>query len=177
MLETEHIRLRAPEPEDLDILYSWENDTELWHYGSTVAPYSRLTLRQYLIDMQQQDFYQMRQLRFMIESKPQRLVVGNIDLYDYDPHNDRAAVGILIDEAYRKHSFGFQAIELVKEYAFNFLDIHQLFAYVSVDNEKSLCLFRKAGFDISGTLKQWRKQNKSYKDVYLMQLISDGQHE
>lgn len=34
-LENEHIRLRALEPEDLEILYQWENNTqlrEIWKY-------------------------------------------------------------------------------------------------------------------------------------------------
>ena len=40
-LENDTIRLRALEPEDLDLLYAWENDTSLWEFGSTLVPYSR----------------------------------------------------------------------------------------------------------------------------------------
>ena len=29
-MESELIRLRALEPEDVNILYKWENDTEIW---------------------------------------------------------------------------------------------------------------------------------------------------
>ena len=43
-----NIHLRALEPEDLDILYHSENDSSLWQYGSTLVPYSRFTLREYL---------------------------------------------------------------------------------------------------------------------------------
>ena len=35
------IRLRAIEPEDLDLLYLIENDTRLWNVGTTNVPYSR----------------------------------------------------------------------------------------------------------------------------------------
>ena len=35
------IRLRALEPEDLDVLYAIENDTTIWNVGNTNVPYSR----------------------------------------------------------------------------------------------------------------------------------------
>lgn len=40
-----NIYLRAIEPEDLDILYQWENDSSLWVHGCTLAPFSKFTLR------------------------------------------------------------------------------------------------------------------------------------
>ena len=39
MLSDNFIRLRALEIEDLDMLYLWENDTSLWHYGNNIAPF------------------------------------------------------------------------------------------------------------------------------------------
>ena len=48
LLESAIIRLRAPEPEDLELLYKWENDTSLWLAGNTRAPYSRFQLKQYI---------------------------------------------------------------------------------------------------------------------------------
>jgi diamine N-acetyltransferase len=38
------IKLRAIEPEDLDLLYRIENDADLWAVGATNVPYSRYTL-------------------------------------------------------------------------------------------------------------------------------------
>ena len=37
------INFRAMEPEDLDLLYTIENDTKLWNIGVTSVPYSRYT--------------------------------------------------------------------------------------------------------------------------------------
>ena len=41
-------RLRAPEPEDLEVLYTMENDTTLWFVSYNVAPYSRYQLKKYI---------------------------------------------------------------------------------------------------------------------------------
>ena len=86
-----NIHLRALEPEDLDILYHSENDSSLWQYGSTLVPYSRFTLREYLQNGQN-DIYQTRQLRLMITCNKDKKTVGTIDLFDFDPHHRRAAI-------------------------------------------------------------------------------------
>ena len=53
------IRLRAIEPEDLDLLYQIENDRSLWNVGATNVPYSRYTLHDY-IATSNDDIYAVR---------------------------------------------------------------------------------------------------------------------
>jgi diamine N-acetyltransferase len=171
LLENNNILLRALEPEDLDVLYKWENDSSLWHYGSTVAPYSKYALRDYL-SRSTQDIFQTRQLRLMIVEKALGNAIGTIDLYDFDPVNDRAGVGILLDSDYRRQGFGFQALLLMKEYAFRFLLLKQLYAYVPKSNFPSYQLFQKSGYVESGTLQSWIKTSEGFVDTYFMQLIS-----
>ena len=65
MLENEHIKLRAPEPEDLDFLYTIENDPELWTYSNRREPYSRFAVKQYLSNCDQSVF-ERGQLRFVV---------------------------------------------------------------------------------------------------------------
>ena len=43
-MESNKVRLRAMEPEDLDLLYEIENDIETWHVGAGNVPYSRYLL-------------------------------------------------------------------------------------------------------------------------------------
>ena len=90
-------RLRALEPQDVDVLYSWENDTALWRVSGTMAPFSRHSLMRF-IEEQQYDIYASRQQRLIIETDidNQPVVVGAIDLFDFDPQNLRAGVGVVI---------------------------------------------------------------------------------
>ena len=37
LLRDDLIQLRAIEPEDLDVLYRWENNADLWEVGDTLA--------------------------------------------------------------------------------------------------------------------------------------------
>lgn len=67
-LTGKQIELRAVEPEDLDALYRWENDSSLWIYGSTVSPFSRYLLKQY-IENYTADITRDKQLRLIIMRK------------------------------------------------------------------------------------------------------------
>ncbi|MDR2085735.1 MAG: GNAT family N-acetyltransferase [Dysgonamonadaceae bacterium] len=171
LFENNNIILRALEPEDLDILYRWENDSTLWRNGITLTPYSKFALRDYLSNSTM-DIFQTRQLRLMIEEKKSGNSIGTIDLYDFDPMNLRAGIGILVDAAYRRQGFGFQALQLMTEYAFRFLLLKQLYAYVPQRNKASYTLFNKSGYKESGLLLSWIKTEAGFIDVYLMQLIA-----
>lgn len=173
LLKNKDIVLRAVEPEDLEILYRWENSTVLWYHGNTLAPYSKLVLRQYINDSLEMDIYQSKQLRLMIDLVEEKTTVGTIDLYDIDAHNRRAGIGILIDDDYRRRGFAKQALELMSNYAFDFLYLHQIYAYIAQSNTNSISLFQKAGYQSVGILKDWLQRGEEFEDVYLSQLLND----
>lgn len=174
-LENENILLRALEPEDLDDLYRWENDSELWKYGSTIAPYSRFALRDYL-SCSLNDLVQSRQLRLIAVDKKNNKSMGTIDLYDYDPINLRAGIGILLDAPCRHKSYGKEILELIKEYAFCILHLNQLFAHIPESNVYCFQLFAACGYVQCGLLKSWLKFAGKFENVYVMQLIHETVH-
>ncbi|MCE5205996.1 MAG: GNAT family N-acetyltransferase [Porphyromonadaceae bacterium] len=170
LLENKELLLRAPEPEDLELLYKWENDTRLWEYGNATVPYSRFSLTQYLTESKQ-DIYADRQLRLMVQMQVSGVVIGMADLYDFDPFHQRAGVGILIDENQRNRGYGLQSLLLLGEYAFGFLSLHQLYAFVPEKNQASRRLFKKAGYLPAGTLREWLFRDDYYEDVQVWQKI------
>ena len=93
-LHSETVILRALEPSDIDTMYQWENDTDNWFVSNTITPYSRFLLEQFTATAHK-DIYENKQLRLIICS-PDNKAVGTIDLFDFDPLNQRAGVGILI---------------------------------------------------------------------------------
>jgi diamine N-acetyltransferase len=120
MVKTD-IVLRAPEPGDVDILYQWENDREIWKVSNTLTPFSKYILEKY-IENAHLDIYQVKQLRLMIdvisEDKPP-LTVGAVDLFDFDAHNLRAGVGILIGNK-KDRNKGYATLALKKNYSILF---------------------------------------------------------
>ena len=61
MLKSDRIKLRAVEPEDLDLMYLIENDSELWPMGQTSVPFSHYALKQYIAECSN-DFFRDRLL-------------------------------------------------------------------------------------------------------------------
>ena len=170
-LENETIRLRALEPEDLEVLYRWENDLSIWPSGNTLAPYSRFALRDYIEKTLTEDLYAMRQLRLMIVDKNGEKKMGTLDMFDFEPFHSRAGIGILVAPEYQSQGIGSQALELFIQYVFHFLKLKQLYCHIPEDNVISLALFQKNGFEISGKLHSWLNMAEGWKDVYILQKI------
>ncbi len=169
-LHNQHITLRALEPSDIEVLYQWENNTDTWNVSSTQAPFSRFVLEQYIASAHQ-DIYSVKQLRLVI-CKDKNEPVGCIDLFDFEPNHQRAGVGVLIaDKNERGKGYASEALKLLIDYCFSTLNLHQLYCNIATDNEASVLLFQKHGFQITGIKKQWVRDGEKFKDELLLQLI------
>ena len=165
------VRLRAVEPEDLELLYEWENDYKYWLISNTTAPYSRYTLKRY-IEGSHKNIYEAGQLRLMVDHITTGTTIGTIDLFDFDPFHKRAGLGILIaDESYRRRGFASMALRCLIDYCFKTLMLHQLYCSILHNNPESIELFKKLGFKEIGIRKEWIKTNEGYLDEHLYQLI------
>ena len=171
-LETDIIKLRALEVEDVDILYRWENDPNVWKVSGTMAPFSKYILRRF-IEEQRYDIFETRQLRLVIESKSTGRPVGTIDLFDIDPYNRRAGVGVLIynkdDEG---HGYASSALQALIRYSFHILGLNQLYCNVLSNNTRSLNLFKSKDFSVVGLKREWVRSTTDWLDEYMLQLIN-----
>lgn len=164
--------MRALEPEDLEFIYIIENDESIWNVSNTQTPYSRFLIKQYL-ENAHQDIYEAKQLRLAICTINSNEAIGLIDLFDFDPSNNRAGIGIIIHQPQnRENGIGSEALQLLINYSFTILQLNQLYANISTENEISKALFTKFGFQLIGVKKQWNKVNNEYKDEALYQLIN-----
>ncbi len=171
--QKENISLRAPEPEDVDFLYRMENDHKMWHLSNTLTPFSRFDLEQFIMQSDK-DIFATRQARFIIEKEEDgnRKQAGAVDLFDFEPQHKRAGIGIMVMESERKQGIAGIALDLIIEYSFNILGLHQLYCNIETDNEVSLRLFKKHGFETAGLKKEWNRKNERWVDEYMLQLLN-----
>lgn len=171
-MENELIRLRALEPDDVQVLYKWENDTEVWKVSNTIVPFSKYMLLQFIAN-QQRDIFETRQLRLIIESKQSGKPVGAIDLFDLDPYNCRAGVGILIyDKRDQGQGYASQALSSLIRYGFQVLGLNQLYCDIPSHNIRSLALFKSKGFTDRRTEKGMDENHVGLQDEYMLQLLN-----
>lgn len=167
-LKGQHIYLRALEPNDLGFLFEIENDTSVWELSGTQKPYSKAILEQYLANAHL-DVYEVKQLRLCISDYSHNCI-GLVDLFDFDPKNKRAGVGIIIkDKKHRNKGYGSEALAIFCDYAFSILDLHQVFATILEDNAQSRTIFEKLGFSAVGIKKDWVFSNGIFKNEILYQ--------
>ena len=164
------ILLRAVEPEDLDLMYQMENDPESWNISNFTVPYSRAMLREY-IKSTQYDIFADKQLRLIIVLREGQKSIGTVDLTDYSPLHNRAEIGIGLMKCYRGYGYASQALELLEEYAFKFLHLHQLMARVEVGNDSCVRLFQSRDYLQTAQLTDWLCRGDVYKNVIIFQKI------
>ncbi len=161
------IKLRKIEPSDLPFLYQWENDAASWADGANHNPLSQQDLRDYIASTTG-DIYRDGQLRLIIEqitndhspitndqSPITNTTAGCLDLFDFDPRNRRAAIGMYIAPEARGNGVGRQALEQLEQYAFGHLNLRVLYAVIATSNAPCSALFRSAGYTPSSPLSAW----------------------
>jgi len=168
-LKGEHIYLRALELCDLDFLYTIENNIALWEISGTLVPYSKKVLQLYL-DNSHRDIYDVKQLRLCI-CNLEHHTIGLIDIFDFDPKNLRAGIGIVVSQNARNKGAGGEALDLLLDYTFKTLNLHQLYANITEDNTTSINLFKKKGFKSVGVKKDWIFAEGKFKNEILFQKI------
>lgn len=169
-LKNDKVILRALEPEDISILFDWENDVANWNLTSTYIPFNRSTLLSYANAVQ--DIFAEKQYRFVIVSTETNKAVGFLDLFDFDATHQRAGIGILIaGEENRNKGYGKAALELLIIYAREVLLLHQVFANILEDNSASIHLFESLKFQKCATKKDWHRNSKGFLNEFTYQLI------
>lgn len=162
------ITLRVPEPHDLEMLMQWENDPEHWAVSQTTVPFSRHVMVKFIESGH--DLMEQKQVRFMVLKGGD--VFGAVDLFDYDPVNLRAGVGILIDRSARRQGIAEGALRLLETYCRDVLLLRNLHASIHSGNLPSVKLFEKAGYVNCGLRRNWYRTPQGWQDelLYINQL-------
>jgi len=202
LLKGDKIVLREMRDDDLELIHDWENRSELWHLGEIHEPLSEAQISDFINHSTGDIYTdeQLRLMIDVIDStsslrgKNDRsnlpkdadchtefiqseveviaLTIGCIDLFEFDKHNQRAGVGILIAEASnRKKGFAKDALNVLTNYCFETLNFRQLYCHIPVDNEASLRLFVSCGFEQTGTNRDWVKKRNTFIDAMFMQRL------
>ncbi len=142
------VTLRCVLPEDLDIIYVWENDPMVWQFSRVATSYSLVELSDF-IQHQNHNLDVDGQIRLMI-CLDDDVAIGALDIFEYDAASRSAGVGILIDFAQRGNGYATEALRLVEVYLIENFQLSSLWCHIAAQNIASLNLFRGCGYvDVS----------------------------
>lgn len=156
-----NIALRLPCPDDLDILYRWDNDPDAANTLDADPP-SRHQLWQFLQDVPATP-RRDGQMRLIICADG--VPAGTIDVCDYSARHSHAFVSIYIAPAHRHRNIGRCALLQAMDICRDSHKIHVLAAYIAASNIPSLHLFAACGFRQSGILHGWLRQGRDHSQI------------
>lgn len=97
--------------------------------------------------------------------------VGCVELYNYDPINRRAAVGLVVSNEYRHHGYGTAIIQALTSFCIHNTGLHQIYADITATNQPSIRIFQKNGYRLCATMHDWVVRGDGYVDTLRFQLI------
>lgn len=169
------LSLRAPEPEDLDFLYRYENAPERFCEGTATRPLSRHALREF-IAIQGHGEATDDQLRLIVQTNADGGPVGCVDFYRVDHIQGTGCIGLGIFPAEQQgKGYGRLALGMGVDFAYDSYNLRALLAEILEGNERSLHLFAQAGFSQVGRLPRWfRSGEGQVHDMLLFQHSRPG---
>ena len=152
VLKGKLVSLGVPLRDDLHKAWLWYNDRDV---------------RRYLLEPAEVFFYEdelewyetLRKEKkhekvFAIVENSSRSLVGFIGLHRIDQENGHAEIGYFLSPGYWGRGYATEAVSLISQYAFEWLNLRKVYARVYAPNEASRRALEKNGFQLAGRWKE-----------------------
>jgi len=161
--------LRKVSKDDITFFYNSLKDKDIINYLS-LGPLRSLEHSKRLIKSYLKTWDKFLQFNYIIELRDNSSVkkIGSVSLWAINWHHLRSGVGIWILPEYWEHGFGSKTIVLIKNIAFNHLNLNRIEAYIAIQNERSINMFKSCEFIEEGTLKDYLKINGKFQDAQIV---------
>ncbi len=163
----DRIYLSPRSPEDAELFTKWLNDFQTTDYiGRSAEQYTVDAERKYL------ENHANDRASFCIVTLDNDTMIGSVSLEDFDFIERSALFGIFIgDENFRNNGYGTEAIRLILDYGFNYLNLHSIRLSVFGNNERAIACYKKCGFKEVGRFREKKYVNGKYIDIVLMDIL------
>lgn len=155
--------------EDVEKFTEWMNDFEVTDYiGRSGATISLEGERKYLLENSNPE------ATFSIITLEEDKLIGTVGLERIDRTNRTAMLGIFIgDKEYLNKGYGTEAIRLLLDYGFNYMNLHSIKLHLMSYNERALRCYKKCGFKETGRIRENKFINGKYYDTISMDIIEN----
>ena len=165
----DRIYLSPRNSEDVEIFTEWLNDFETTDYiGRSSAIVSLEGEKKYLEE------HSFAEAGFVIVTLEEDKMIGTVSLEKIDHINRTATLGIFIgDKYFRSKGYGTEAIKLILEYGFKYLNLKNIKLDVMEFNERALKCYKKCGFKEYGRRRQSKLVDGKYYDSIEMDILNE----
>lgn len=165
----DNIYLSPRSVEDAEKYAEWLNDFETTDY--TGRSHEIITIeaeRKYLEEKIDE------QSVFAIVEKSNDKLIGTVGLHRVNHFRRTATLGIFIgDKESRNKGYGTEAIKLILEYGFKYLNLNNIKLDLMEFNERALACYKKCGFKEYGRRRKCNFINGKYYDTIEMDILAE----
>ena len=161
--------LSPVQEDDAEIFTRYMNDMEITDYtGATHNVYTFAGEKSWIANL----YSNSNNKTFSICKAEDEKVIGNLCLTNIDYINRTAELGVLIGEDdSRSKGYGEEAINLLLDYGFNYLNLHSVFLKVISVNKRAIRCYEKVGFKLFGNKREDAYVNGKYYDTFYMDIL------
>lgn len=164
----ENIYLSPINVEDYEKCTKWFNDFETTDYIGRSSQLMTLSSEKEWFEKNSSNTYV-----FAIVTLSEDKFIGTIEIDEIDNIRRTGTLGIFIgDKEARNKGFGSEAIKLLLDYGFNYLNLHNINLTVFDFNERAIACYKKCGFKECGRRRESYFLNGKYYDVISMDILS-----
>lgn len=98
-------------------------------------------------------------------------MIGKCILFQFSQANRRAEIGFILNRKYWRRGLMLQALQAVIQFAFNTLKLHRIEADVDPDNDGSLGILEKLGFEREGLFRDRWLMHDEWVDSVMLGLL------
>ena len=165
----ERIYLSPRNNEEIEKFTEWLNDFEVTDYTGRSAYITTLEGEKKYFEENIDKNY-----NFFIVTLDNDKLIGTVGLENYDAINRTATLGIFIgDKEYRSQGYGAEAIKLILDYGFNYLNLNNIKLDLMSFNERALKCYQKCGFKEYGRRRKCKFINGKCYDTIEMDILAE----
>ena len=163
----DRIYLSPRSMEDAEKYTEWINDFNVTDYtGRSGRNMSLEGEKQYLQE------HSNPEATFSIVTIEEEKLIGNIALEKINYVNRVGTLGVFIgDKEYWNKGYGTEAIKLLLDYVFNYMNMHSVNLELMSFNERALKCYKKCGFKECGRIREHNFINGKYYDTIVMDIL------
>lgn len=167
MIDGQHVKIRALETEDFQEIWKMKNEAEIIFWEGHAFSMSYEKFKKIYMGYFESDTVLMQ----TIVEKETNNIIGTLKIYlNWKDRN--VELGITLSKKYWGKGYGTDSIVSATNYLFNWLMIKRVQATILTSNNGSRAMFKKAGFEEEGILRQARVHNGVYTDVVMASKIN-----
>lgn len=164
--------LSPMELDDAPRYAAWLNDLE-------VATYTQIADKSLTVDKEREILSAIgREHNYGIVDLQGGNLIGSCGLMDVDHLHGSAEIGIVIgDKAYWNRGYGREALGLLLDYGFRYLNLHNVMLRVYDYNERGIACYERVGFKLIGRRRGALRRDLKARDVILMDILPEDFYE